>query len=309
MSAHVKKGTVKWFNTIKGFGVIESKETKEECFFFKNRVYTDSIPLAGDETYYFPSMGKKGLTAEAVYLEKDFYGEIIIFSKEGKQSWNLVPEGFYACSVNADIYNLTNLETQVNYVMIPNYVSRVGTKRFFGTCPKNWANGKEIITKEHGNAPYHFTENYVKYKNQLVRADDFDVKYIDDLAKWREEVTVATNNLKERIYAFVAENSSFCIFSPTNEGTHLFLKEYNFSSVYSFDNDIIIVNDEDEDDSYYDHIFTTKSESMINHFISKYTNELSRFREEAKTLGLSSENVPRLYGFIFDGVKYNIDPA
>lgn len=308
MASYLNKGIIKWYNSYKGFGVIQNLENKEECFFLKNRVYTDSTPCEGDKVIYFPSMGKKGLTAEAVYFEKSLYGEIIIFYGENPQeNWNLIPEGFYATSVKNDMYNIFDLENQVNYILIPNYMSRVGTYRFFDNCPKNWANKKNIIKKEVGCYPYNLQQNYVEFNNQLVRADDFSITFKNDLAQWQEEVATATQNLKERISAFVAENSSFLKFTPSSEGVHLFLKEYDDERIYSFDDKIVIDSDDDEPFNFY--ISSTEEEYIINNFIRKYTNKIYSFQKEAKKLEASSEIIPQLCGFIFNGVEYNIDPV
>jgi CspA family cold shock protein len=63
----MKKGTLKFFNSEKGFGFITNKETGKDIFVHATGINADYLN-EGDEVTYNEAEGKKGICAENVEL-------------------------------------------------------------------------------------------------------------------------------------------------------------------------------------------------------------------------------------------------
>jgi CspA family cold shock protein len=63
------EGTVKWFNTRKGYGFIEGADG-EDYFVHRSALPEDTILNEGDKVSFEPAEGERGKQAQNVVLQK-----------------------------------------------------------------------------------------------------------------------------------------------------------------------------------------------------------------------------------------------
>jgi cold shock protein len=62
------KGTVKWFDNIKGYGFIAQESGEQDVFVHMNNIQTQGGLREGDKVEYNVVNGKKGLNADNVKI-------------------------------------------------------------------------------------------------------------------------------------------------------------------------------------------------------------------------------------------------
>ena len=62
------KGTVKWFDSIKGFGFIEQEDGSKDVFVHMNNIQSQGGLREGDKVEYNVVNGQKGLNADNVVV-------------------------------------------------------------------------------------------------------------------------------------------------------------------------------------------------------------------------------------------------
>ena len=69
-NADAQKGTIKWFNRIKGFGFITPLQGKKDIFVHSTGCPNGYTPEEGDDVTFSTQEGPKGLNAVNVTLAK-----------------------------------------------------------------------------------------------------------------------------------------------------------------------------------------------------------------------------------------------
>jgi cold shock protein len=60
------QGTIKWFNSTKGFGFISTEDGSKDVFVHKNEIQGDAVMLEGDKVEFQTEPGPKGPQAKGV---------------------------------------------------------------------------------------------------------------------------------------------------------------------------------------------------------------------------------------------------